>query len=140
MCRWKWLKLKKIFQHKHLKQMKMNFSFFYFIVSFEVCLWTVFLWYSEKSNFKHTIFSRFDQRKIKSMWKDYVLWMTFKYWLMKNYKPIGVWFVYKITKNICCLHTFLQVHSNSNVVLYLVWQNKHSDLKTTCHMKPKRFL
>ena len=36
--------------------------------------------------------------------------------------------------------TFLQVHSNSEEVSYLSWQNTYPNLKTTCHIKLKFFL
>ena len=37
------------------------------------------------------------------------------------------------------LATFRRVHSNSKEVSHQPWQNKYSDLKTTCHIKPKNF-
>ena len=38
------------------------------------------------------------------------------------------------------LATFHRVQSNSKEIYYLPWQNKYSDLKTTCHLKPNFFL
>ena len=38
------------------------------------------------------------------------------------------------------LTNFRRVYSNSKGVFYLPWQNKFSNLKTTCHIKPKFFL
>ena len=53
----------------------------------------------------------------------------FKKPFFENCKPIRVWFwlVYKIAKNNCGLW-----------FLY-PWQNKYSNLNTTCHIKPKFF-
>ena len=38
------------------------------------------------------------------------------------------------------LATFHRVDSKSKKVSFLPWWNKYSDLKTTCHIKPKFFL
>ena len=42
------------------------------------------------------------QKKIKSS-RKYVVWTYFKFWPMKNYKPMRVWLwlVYKFTENYC---------------------------------------
>ena len=71
------------------------------------------------------------------------MWACFKFWPMKNifrklYKPMRVWLwlVYKFTKNYCPSQLFW-VHSNSEEVSYLSWQNTYPNLKTTCHIKLK---
>ena len=38
------------------------------------------------------------------------------------------------------LATFFRVHSNSEEVSYLSWQNAYPNLKTTCHIKLKFLL
>ena len=56
-----------------------------------------------------------NQKKIKSSRKEYVMWMCFKFWPMKNifgklYKPIRVWLwlVYKFNENNYCLRLFFK--------------------------------
>ena len=93
---------------------------FYFIFRFfwSMCLGTIFLWCSEKLNFKPKISTRVNQINIKSSSKDlgFDQWKTF----CKNYESITVWLLllYKIAE--------LQVHLNSKQVSYLPWQNKYS--------------
>ena len=63
--------------------------------------------------------------------------------LFKNYKPIRIllWLVYRVTvNNYRSVATFRQIHSNSKEISYLLWQNKHFNLKTTCYIKPQFFL
>ena len=65
-------------------------------------------------------------------------WKTFS----ENYKPMRVWLwlVYKISRELLSLATFLRLHSNSKEVPYLSWQNTSPNLKSTCHIKLKNFL
>ena len=46
----------------------------------------------------------------------------------------------QIYQELLSLTTFLRVHSNSEVVSYLDWQNTYPNLKTTCHIKLIFFL
>ena len=46
----------------------------------------------------------------------------------------------QIYRELLSLATFLRVHSNSEEVSYLSWQNTYPNLKTTCHVKLKFFL
>ena len=65
-------------------------------------------------------------------------WKTFS----ENYKPMRVWLwlFYKIYRELLSLATFLRVHSNSEEVSYLSWQNTYPNLKTTSHIKLDFFL
>ena len=45
----------------------------------------------------------------------------------------------QIYRELLSLATFLWVHSNSEEVSYLSWQNTYLNLKTTCHIKLKFF-
>ena len=46
----------------------------------------------------------------------------------------------QIYRELLSLATFLQVHSNSDKLPYLSWQNMYPNLKTSSHIKPKFFL
>ena len=46
----------------------------------------------------------------------------------------------QIYRELLSLATFLRVHSNSEEVSYLSWQNAYSNLKTTRDIKLKPFL
>ena len=46
----------------------------------------------------------------------------------------------QIYRELLSLATFLRVHSNSEEVSYLSWQNMYPNLETTCHIKLKFFL
>ena len=46
----------------------------------------------------------------------------------------------QIYRELLSLTTFLQVHSNSEEVSYLSWQNTYRNLKTACHIKLKFFM
>ena len=46
----------------------------------------------------------------------------------------------QIYQELLSLATFLRVHSNSEKVPYLSWQNTYPNLKTTCHIKLKIIL
>ena len=63
-------------------------------------------------------------------------WKTFS----DNYKPMRVWLCLQIYRELLSLATFLSVHSNSEEVSDLSWQNMYPNLKTTGHMKLKFFL
>ena len=78
--------------------------------------------------------------------KEYVMWMCFKFWPIKNIfrklKPMRVWLwlVYQIYRELFSLATFLRVHSNSKEISYLSWQNTYPKSKTTSHIQLKCFL
>ena len=96
--------------HQHLRQLKINISLllFHFFVSLGVCI-SVFLWFSEKSNFKQKILTKVQRslypKKIKSSWKERFTWACFKFQPIKNIfrrlKSIkfSLRLVYKIIKN-----------------------------------------
>ena len=46
----------------------------------------------------------------------------------------------QIYQEFLSLTAFFRVHSNSEEVSYLFWQNTYPNLKTTCHIKLKFFL
>ena len=72
--------------------------------------------------------ARVNQKVVKSSWKEYFTFTCFK-------SLPRIW--------ICLafyLATFCRVYSNSKEVPYLPWQNEYSNLKITCHCKPKIFL
>ena len=89
-----------------------------------------------------TVSTRVNQKKIKSRRMSCKCALNFDQCktFFKNYKPMRVWLwlVYIFTENNC--HLQLQVHSNSEEVSNLSWQNKYANLKTTCHIKLKFFL
>ena len=78
--------------------------------------------------------------------KEYAMWMCFKFWPIKNIfrklKPMRVWLwlVYQIYRELFSLATFLRVHSNSEEISYLSWQNTYPKSKTTSHIQLKCFL
>ena len=87
----------------------------------------------------------FTQKKIKSSRKEYVMWTCFKFCpktFSENYKPIGVWFLacLQIYRELLSLVTFFRVHSISEKVSYLSWQNTYPNLKTSCYIKLKVLL
>ena len=95
-------------------------------------------------NPKHWI-PRVNQQKIKSSRKEYVMSTSFKFCpktFSENYKPMGVWFLacLQVYRELLSLVTFLRVHSNSEKVSYLSWQNAYPNLKTSCYIKLKSLL
>ena len=58
----------------------------------------------------------------------------------KNSTPMLIMACLQICRELLSLATFLRVHSNSEEVSYLSWQNTYPNLKTTCHIKLKFFL
>ena len=97
-------------------------------------------------NSKQSISTWINQKKIKSSRKEHVMWTWFTFWSMEN-------IFQKLLANkgliMACLHifrellslaTFLTVHSSSEEVSYLSWQNTYPNLKTACHIKLKHFL
>ena len=70
----------------------------------------------------------------------------FKFWPVKNIfrklqaKESLIMACLQIYQELLSLATFLQVHSNSEKISYLSWQNTYPNLKTTCHIKLKFFL
>ena len=77
--------------------------------------------------------------------KEYVMWMCFKFWPMKNlFKKLKanedlIMAFLRIYQELLSLATILRVHSNSKEVSYLFWQSMYLNLKTTCHIKLKFF-
>ena len=116
------------------EKVKYAFLCFYFLVYFLWSIWlpSVFLWFSEKSSYKKF---KEDQKFFKNMPRELVLifdkWKTFS----ENYEPIRtrLWLVYKISES----KSRSRLHSNAVEVSYLFWQNYYSNLKTSCHVKPK---
>ena len=95
-------------------------------------------------NSKHWI-PRVNQQKIKSSRKEYVMWTCFKFCpktFSENYKPKGVWFLacLQIYRELLSLVTFFRVHSISEKVAYLSWQNTYPNFKTSCYIKLKFLL
>ena len=95
-------------------------------------------------NSKHWI-PRVHHQKIKSSRKEYVKWTCFKFCpktFSENYKPMEVWFLVclQVYQELLSLVTFLRVHSNSEKVSYLSWQNTYPNLKTSCYIKLKFLL
>ena len=123
------------------KCISLFFHFCYFMIGFlwSLYLYTIFLWCGERLN------TRANQKKIKSSRKEYAMWTCFKFWPMKNiFRKIqanrSLAMAWEIYRELLPLATYLRVHSNSKEVSYLSWQNKYSNLKTTCHTKLKFFL
>ena len=134
----------KIFQHQYQREVKVYFSIFSFLLFYdwfplEFVLYTTFLWCGER------LTTRANQKKIKSSRKEYAMWTCFKFWLMKNiFRKIqanrSLAMAWEIYRKLLPLATYLRVHSNSKEVSYPAWQNKYSNLKTSCHTKLKFFL
>ena len=109
------------------------------LISFGVCIYIQYF-------LDVQIFTRVNQKKSKSSRKEYVMWMCFKFWPIKNIfrklKPMRVWLwlVYQIYRELFSLATFLRVHSNSKEISYLSWQNTYPKSKTTSHIQLKCFL
>ena len=84
-------------------------------------------------------------KKIKSSRKEYVMWICFKFWPMKNiFRKLStneslIMACLQIYRELLSLATFLQAHSNSEEVSYLFWQSTYPNLKTTRHIKLKIF-
>ena len=77
--------------------------------------------------------------------KKYLMWTCFKLWLRKNifqreFDESLILVCLQIYQELLSLVTFHRVYWNSEEVSYLSWQNTYPNLKTTCHIKPKRFL
>ena len=94
------------------------------------------VWCSEKWNFKQNLLElmkRWSKVYVKNVSHERALnFYPLKTFSKKN-QPLKVWIclVYKISENNCCSRQELS---------YLPWQNKCSNLKTTCHITPKCFL
>ena len=115
------------------------------LVSFGVCIYIQYFFDVVRNKFQTIIYTRFNQEKIKSLRKEYAMWTCFKFWPMKNiFRKIqanrSLAMAWEIYRELLPLATYLRVHSNSKEVSYLSWQNKYSNLKTTCHTKLKFFL
>ena len=102
-----------------------------------MCLGEIFLWCSEKSNFKPKVSTGANQKKLIK---------RFKFWPMKKYKPKGLWLrlAYK-NGEIATFATFCRVHSNSKEVYpltkyvflfedYLLNKNFSYELKFFWHL------
>ena len=73
------------------------------------------------------------------------MWTCFKFCpktFSENYKPVGVWFLacLQIYRELLSLVTFFRVHSISEKISYLSWQNTYPNLKTSCYIKLKFLL
>ena len=98
------------------------------------------------SNFKQKIHTKVSKKEIRSPRKKHVTWMCFKFWLTMKFSRKTQ--TYKTSIMVCLQNyrekllfvNFRRLHSNSKVVSIIPWQNKYSDLKTTCHIKPKFLL
>ena len=114
---------------------------FYFMIGFPWSLFIIHIQYffSIVRNYsKHLIPTRVNQAN--------VMWTCFKFWPMKNIfcklqaNESLIMASLQIYRELLSLATFLRVHSNSNEVSYLSWQNMYPNLKTTSHIKIKFFL
>ena len=94
------------------------------------------------------IYTRVDKKKIKSSRKEYVIRTYFKFWPMKIIlrklyaNESLIMGCLQIHRELLSLATFLRVHSKRAIqkeLSCLYWQNRYSNLKTTCHIKPKFF-
>ena len=89
---------------------------------------------------------RVNRKKIKSLRKEYVMWMCFKFWPINSIfrklwtKKSLIMACLRIYQELLPLVTFLRNHPNSKEVSYVSWQNTYPNLKTTCHIKLKFFL
>ena len=105
----------------------------------------LFLWCSEKSNFKQKVSTRVDQNNVENSRKKYVTWTCFKFWpVIDIFRKLEankslIMSSLQITKNKLSFGTLHRVNSNTREV-FTSWLNKYSKLKTSCHMKPKYFL
>ena len=121
--------------------MKLRFSCFLFHLCFLLSksLGKIFLWKSEKSNFKPKISTTANQKKIKSSLKDFSFDQQKTF--CENYKPIrvGLSLFYKNAKSHCRSQLFTEFMQTQRLS-YLPRQNKFSYLKTACHIKPTFFL
>ena len=105
------------------------------LVSFGVCIYI--------QHFFDEIFTRVNQKKIKSSIKEYIMGTCFKFWPMKNiFRNLSankslIMACLQIYRELLSLATFLLVHSNSEGVPYLPWQNKYFNLKTNGHIELK---
>ena len=95
----------------------LNICLFFFIipsfVSFKICINVC----STKSNLKHKIFSRVNQKKIKRFIKRLVTKLQI----------------------IIAIRDILSSSVKPKNVPFIPWQNKLSNLKTTCHIKSNFF-
>ena len=114
---------------------------FYFMIGFLWSLYpdTIFLWCGNNKYLLELI-KRRSKVQEKNMSCERAL--NFDQWKIfsENYKPMRVWLCLQIYRELLSLATFLSVHSNSEEVSDLSWQNMYPNLKTTGHMKLKFFL
>ena len=112
----------------------MSISLFYYII-WSMYLRMVFLWCSEKSNFKQTNSTIVEQKNIESSRKEYVTGTCFKFWPMADLFRHHIVCLSGPYSNIlkAVLHKFYLVYS-------WILCPKHSSMRTSCHMKPKCFL
>ena len=96
-------------------------------------------------NSKQSVSTWVNLKKIKSSRKKDVMWTWFKFWPMKiiSRKQANGSFIMaclQIFQGLLSLATFFRVHSNSEQVSYLSWQNTYPNLETTRYIKLKFFL
>ena len=106
----------KQFVTSHLRKSNSSMSVFEFII-WIMCLGTVFLCSSEKSNFIQKICTKVIKRTSKLCEKN--MSHEHEQWVLLS----SCW-----------------VHRNSKEASYLSWKNKDLNLKPTCHIKPKFWL
>ena len=106
---------------------------------------TIFLWCGNKYTPNNKYLLELIKRRSKVQEKN-VISSGFKFWPMKNiFRKLEaneslIMACLQIYRELLSLATFLKVHSNSEEVSYLSWQNTYPNLKTTCCIKQKFFL
>ena len=109
---------------------------FLFTCNISLVWWEIFLLELQALNIYYS--SSKEDQKFKI---EYVMWTCLELWPMKNtYRKIYaneslIMACLQIHREFLSLATFLWVHSNSEEVSYLSWQNTYPKLKTTCHIK-----
>ena len=130
-------------QNHRLREVKMYISLFYFAICFRWSIRTVFYLCSVKSNLEQKFLLKLIKRRSKvhekNMPRQRALNFDYRKTFFESYQPIRIWLclVYKITENNYYSQLFTEfIH----FIFYHPWQNKYSNLKTTCHIKPKVLL
>ena len=86
--------------------------------------------------------TRVNQKNIKSLRKEYIMWTCFKLTDEKYFlKTVSQWeFDFGLFTNYFRLQRLLEFIQTQKEVSYLSKQNNYDILKTTCHLKLKFFL
>ena len=119
---WLWIKKKTVFFYINIWERWRCISLCFYS---RICLlWgmylrAVFVWWSEKLNFKQKLSARVNQKVIKSSWKECFTWMCFKFWPIKNIfrkrpvnKDLNMLYLQNY-RELLWLATFSRVYSNS---------------------------